>query len=206
MRNLVPAGVRAIAARTLMATGLVLLVAAPGAALADHDGHKVRIDAVVAKGAPPLSDNVKLQVWAREGRKATRLVAESARAPATLSMHPGQYRVVASYKTARTVRDIVVKNHADTRKTINLNAGEIGLELLRQVGGAPVRDSITWQVMRYKRGNGAGGKVATVSNSNPSLLLREGWYEVVATHGNSRTAHVIEVSAGQRFDYSLVMN
>lgn len=197
MRNIVAAATRGIAFAG------ALLAAAATASAADQ---QVRIDAVVVEGTAPIQDEMLLQVWSRDGKKALQKVAESHSAPADLALKSGEYRVVAHYRDARVVRDIVVAGPADRHKVINLDAGEIGLELLPGVGRQPLADPILWQVRRYKRGTSSGREVAKISDARPSLLLSEGWYEVVATHGENQTEHVIEVSAGQRFNYSLVKN
>jgi hypothetical protein len=184
------------------------LTAAAGATLqpaaASDQTQKVRLDAVVAVGAPPIQDAVRFEVWRHQDGQLSK-IGENAAAPAEFRMAPGRYRIVAEYRDARVVRDVTVEDTSDTRKQINLNAGEIGLELLPRVGGRAYTGSdIVWQVHRYKRGADRGGKVAEVSHANPSLLLREGWYEVTANRGGRKIGHVIEVTAGARFDYSLV--
>jgi hypothetical protein len=186
------------------ALAAVVAVAAPHAADAADNGHKVRLDAVVNVGAPPIQDDVRFEVWRHQDGRLHK-VGENEAGPAEFRMAPGRYRIVAEYRDARVVRDVTVENASDTRKQINLNAGEVGLELLPRVGGRAYTGSdIVWQVHRYKRGADRGGKVAEISHANPSLLLREGWYEVTANRDGRQIGHVIEVTAGARFDYSLV--
>lgn len=195
--------------RGLVAAVLAAVLAVGTAVLPDAgraaEQHLVRFDAVVADGAPPINGAMTIEVWARDGRQATVKVAERHAAPAEVALEPGAYRILTVYKQARRVHDIRVTADGPHRKTLNLGAGEIGLELLRRVGGARVADDVRWQVHEYARGAGKGESVAVIEGSRPRLLLREGWYEVVARHDGVVTDHVVEVSAGARFDYSLVM-
>lgn len=197
----------ALARRTAAHAGFLAalaLVAGSPAAGADGERREVRIDAVTVAGAPAIQGPMRMQIWARDGGGKFRKIGESERVPAHVRLQPGRYRVVLHYREVRAVRDIVVDEAGDAHKTLSLRAGEVGLELLRAAGGGALHDGVSWRVHRYRKGDEAGKPVAQRSEPTPTLLLSEGWYEVVATHGNRRVSHVIEVSAGQRYDYSLV--
>lgn len=199
------AGLRRLAARA-SAAAVIAVLAGTGAAGAGPDDPAVRIQAVAAQGGAPIQGGVHLQVWARQGKQATEKIAESERTPVSVPMSPGEYRVVARYKGTRIVRDIVVADRSDDRKTISFDIGEIELELLREVGGAAVRRGLTWTVLPYRQGGDAGQAVAESSEAAPSLALPQGWYKVVARHEGGRTAHLVEVAAGQRLTYALVLD
>lgn len=199
----------AIARRMAIRAGfLVALVLAAGSAAAGtaDKAHEVRIDAVAVAGAPAIKGPVRMEIWAHNDDSGLHKVGESEQASLRMQLQPGRYRVVAQHRDIRTVRDIRINDAGDVHKTVSLRAGEVGLELLHTIGGSVLRDGVAWRVHRYRKGNAAGKTLATRSEPTPTLLLSEGWYEVVATHGNRQVSHVIEVTAGQRYDYSLVID
>jgi hypothetical protein len=195
------------ASGAVLAGGLVL---AAGIALHPHDAaadsSTVRLDAVIAKGGAPIKDSMNFAIWSLNGGGNEGVVARRDAAPAEVSLQPGDYRIVAEYGAARRVQDIRVDDTPSQRRLINLNAGEVGLRLVERVGGKTVRAPLDWEIRRYSRGAGKGEKVVTVRQERPHLVLREGWYEVEVRHGGKTRKHAIEVGAGQRYDYTLVLN
>jgi hypothetical protein len=166
----------------------------------------VRLDAIVANGGEPLYDAMAIDVWRLTGDGGAQRVAERHAAPAEVALDPGRYRIEAIYGNARTVQDITVKAAGGTRQVINLNAGQVGLSLRPSIEGDPIREPLDWEVRRYRRGDAPGRKVAEMDGDNPRLWLSEGWYEVNVQYRDRTVGHVVEVAAGQTFDYTLVLN
>lgn len=202
MRTLLPAG-----RKVVLTTALLLLAAAVvPSSDAFAQPREVRLDAVVAKGGTPINDTVEFAVWALDNGDPQGVVARHHGAPARVRLEPGDYRVVAEYGAARRVQDIRVSDELNQGREINLKAGEVALRLVANVGGETVRAPLVWHVRRYARGAEEGSKVATLEQYNPRLLLREGWYEVEVNHDGRLVKHAIEVTAGRRYDYTLVMS
>lgn len=196
------ANVAAVAAAPTLAAGIVLGVINP----AEAQTRTVRLDAVIAKGGPPINDEVKFAIWSLNDGDSKGVIARRAAAPAEVALQPGEYRIVAEYGSARRVQDIRVEDAPSQRQMINLNAGEVELSLVPRIGAPAVRAPMMWEVRRYARGEKKGATIASVKDDRPHLMLREGWYEVEVRHGNAAITHTIEVAAGQRYDYTLVMS
>ncbi len=186
--------------------GIAVAAAAGAPDEAAAQSHTVRLDAVLASGGAPIEDSLDIAVWQVEGEGAPAVVAERHAAPAEVKLAPGRYRVVAEYRTARTVQDILVADQGAQRHVINLKAGEIELSLLPELRAKPIAGPLEWEIRRYARGSKAGRKIAAIRAGRPQLLLSEGWYEVQVKHGGEAIEHVVEVAAGQRYDYTIVMD
>jgi hypothetical protein len=191
---------------TRRAAGLIagLLSAAAPAVSAGAQGETVvHLRAVARDGGPVLTDGVRFEVWAREGERAVRKVAEASPAPATLELPTAAYRVVATYRQARTVIDIAVPTDAPVRETVSLDVGQLKLELLPAAGAAPVRRDVAWTVRPYRAGGGRADALVRTRTPVPQLGLSAGWYKVAAQHGEQTYTHVVEVAAGRSVTYSL---
>lgn len=165
----------------------------------------VRLDAVLAQGGEPVYDAVKLDVWQLKNGQPVARMAERHAAPAEVELDPGRYRVEAVYGNARRVTDITVPATGDTRTVINLRAGRVSLNALPNIDGAPIPHAVSWEIRRYRRGSAPGRKVADTADEHPAFWLSEGWYEVVVKHRDRSARHVVEVAAGQNFDYAIVL-
>jgi hypothetical protein len=200
-------GMRATGIRrfsTVGAAALMALMLGGGAAAAAE--RLVRLDAVLSPDGEPIYDAMAIGIWRMEGGEPVARVAERHAAPAEIPLEPGRYRVEAVYGDARRVTDISVPAEAEPRRTINLNAGRVRLQLLARADGPPVRGGVEWEIRRYRRGDSPGRRIAELGADRPSLWLSEGWYEVRAHHGGERVHHVVEVAAGRTYDYAIVMN
>ena len=185
---------------SLLLAGLLSLPHA--AAAADT---RVNLHVVMRDGGPELSDGVAFEVWARDGKRAMRKIAERTGAPAELDLAPDEYRVVTTYRQARKVTDFEVPDGGIVSKTINLRLGQLKLELLPAPGAAPVRRDVAWTVRPYSRGNANTEPIAQVREAAPELGLPAGWYKVAARHKNGTYTHVVEVAAGRSVTYSLFL-
>jgi hypothetical protein len=185
---------------SLLLAGLLSLPFAAGAA-----DTRVNLHVVMRAGGPELTDGVAFQVWARDGKRAVRKVAERTGAPAELELAPDEYRLVTTYRQARKVTDFEVPRGASVTETINLRLGQLKLELLPGPGAAPVRRDVAWTVRPYRSGNAADEPIARVREAVPEFGLPAGWYKVAARHRQGTSTHVVEVAAGRSVTYSLFL-
>jgi hypothetical protein len=185
---------------SLLLAGVLGLPGAAGAA-----DTRVNLHVVMRDGGPELTDGVAFQVWSRDGTRALRKIAERTGAPAKLDLAPDEYRVVTTYRQARTVTDFEVPDDAAVTKTINLRLGQLKLELLPGPGAPPVRRDVAWTVRPYSSGNAKAEPIAQVREAAPELGLPAGWYKVAARHDNGTYTHVVEVAAGRSVTYSLFL-
>ncbi len=200
---------RTVLRRLAAACACVALVLATVAAMPDHGraqqaASPVSFEAVAAKGGPRLSETMKLIVWSLQGSRAEAVVARAEGVPTQISLEPGAYRVVAIYGTARRVQDIEVTGAAQETHLINLRAGNVALRLRPSRNAGAVRDAMEWRIHSYRQGEGKGDEIAKVLADRPSLLLREGWYQVEVDYNGRTVGHVIEVGAGRNLTYTLL--
>lgn len=155
----------------------------------------VYLDAVIAEGATPLSD-VSFTV-----ERAGGVVQELRGGAAELELPAGRYTVRAAFGQTEVERDIVV-DATNTRHTINLNAGEVQLNMIRGIGQDPIRDPIEWNVMTFGR-DALGNRhlLHKVIASTAQLTLPGGWYYIEAVHSGQTVKHSIEVTPGAAFKY-----
>lgn len=184
--------------------GAVLGLGAATATEAAESRRTVQLQVVGHDGGRPIVSDVSLQVWARNGRQATRQVAELDGATSEVELPDGEYRVVATSGQARTVEDVVV-SPGDTAVTISLDIGRVKLELLPSPGRAPLRDGVAWTIRRYQAGGGAQDVVAETRAPVPTFALSEGWYKVTADRAGRTQSHLVEVTAGRSLTYSLLL-
>jgi hypothetical protein len=166
---------------------------------------RVNLHVVMRDGGPELTDGVAFQVWARDGKRAVRKVAERTGAPAELQLVPDEYRLVTTYRQARKVTDFEVPRGGSVTETINLRLGQLKLELLPAPGAAPVHRDVAWTVRPYRSGSAAGEPIAKVREAVPEFGLPAGWYKVAARHRKGTSTHVVEVAAGRSVTYSLFL-
>jgi hypothetical protein len=180
--------------KSLLAAGAtVAVLAAPVAA---DELKPVYLDAVIAEGAAPLSD-VSFTVERAHGGVIEELRGDAAE----LQLPAGRYRVRASFGETEVERDIVV-DAVNTRHTINLNAGEVQLNMIRGIGQAPIKDPIEWNIMTFGRDSqGNRHLLHQVVASTAHLTLPGGWYYIEAVHNGEKVKHTIEVTAGAAFKY-----
>ncbi len=187
------------------AAALALLAGLAPAPAADAADRLVRLDAVLAEGGEPIYDAMAIGIWRLDDGEPVERVAERHAAPAEITLAPGRYRVQAEYGKARRVRDITVAPEGAARRTINLEAGKVRLQLLARPGGPPVAGAVSWEIRRYRRGEAQGRKVAAIRDAQPKLRLAAGWYEVAAHYGEAKVQHAVEVTAGRSFTYAIVL-
>jgi hypothetical protein len=81
----------------------------------------------------------------------------------------------------------------------------VGLELVGEPGGGPVHGPVSWRIHAYKRGQGMGPRVVDVSGASTRVRLAAGTYELDILHEGGRMDHTIQVGAGAKIDYTLIV-
>jgi hypothetical protein len=183
---------RALFAPLALAVAVVAVVA--GAAHAAAETY--RIEAVAEPGADDIWGPAKVVVRDADGA----VVARRHAVPAKVALDPaGDYEVTVIYKSAAGKSAL-----AGSVTTVNLAAGELSLALVEREGGPKIEGAHPWRVHYYRPGEATGKLVAEVEGSNPVLTLSEGWYEVETSRDGRDVAHTVRVTAGTRYDYTIV--
>lgn len=166
----------------------------------------LKLQAVIVSGAAPIQRNVSFQLE-RVDKGRREMVANLTGGVADVKLTPGRYRLTTAYGATVIEEDIEVRSAKNVPHEVNLNAGEIGLRLIPQVGAQPVRTPIDWKVMTFRKNSrGERDVVFSANSSQTEVVLPAGWYMVHAQEKNKLTTHVIEVGAGTRYIYTLVRN
>lgn len=178
---------------------------ATGVSSALSDNPNVVIDAVIAKGAPILEDEVSYRVERLESGMPKEVVANYSGQEAALELPQGRYRVTATY--GRTVvQDDITIDSSPSSHTVNLNAGYIDLEMIPHVGGETVATPIDWKILTFGKDYRGKRELLHEIPDSPrtSVVLPAGWYIVQAWEGEKLTKHAIEVVPGATLIYTLV--
>ncbi len=185
--------------------------AASGAAASEQQAASdatmpLKLQAVIVSGAAPIQRNVSFQLE-RVDKGRREMVANLTGGVADVKIQPGKYRLTTAYGATVIEEDIEVRSAKNVPHEVNLNAGEIGLRLIPQVGAQPVKSSIDWKVMPFSRkAKGEPPVVFSASSAQTEVVLPAGWYMVHAVEKGKLTKHVLEVGAGTRYVYTLVRN
>ena len=94
---------------------------------------------------------------------------------------------------------------------MNLEAGEVRLELVARDGTRAQPADVSWTVYRYRPGARRGPEVVVTDAARPELTLDAGWYEVRArlagkSDPSSIREHVVEVKAGRERAYRIFVD
>lgn len=165
---------------------------------------RVKLDAVVAYGAQPMTQPLKWTII-RPGSNSQPeqiLLTQNAVAP-QLDMAPGRYIVEAS-TGAMTVRQDVIVIEGESKHTINFNAGFLTMSMIPHTGAAPVATPILWEVYEYRKGGVTPDALVTsVSAPAHAFTLPAGAY-VIRSHYNGTTADlVVPLDPGRTYNYTV---
>lgn len=165
----------------------------------------LQLQAVIVSGAKPIPRNVSFMLErVDQGRRET--VANLTGGVANVDVKPGRYRLTTAYGATVIEEDLDVRSAKDLPHEVNLNAGEIGLNMIPHVGGKPLRTPIDWQILSYRKNyQGKRDVIFSANAAETEVVLPAGWYMVHAQQkGGKLRKHVIEVTAGTRYNYTLV--
>lgn len=162
---------------------------------------KVKFEAVIVKGAKPLTDKIS---WTVEpaGKDGTPRQQATAAGP-EFSLVPGKYRVTAVLGNSTVVKDIAVAAGGG-KQVMDMNSGHARLAMMPNTGEKPIKDNINWEVFRYTKGEiDETQKVASAVAPNPEFTLPAGYYTVRARYQSTVTEMVMPVTAGILYKYSV---
>ena len=183
---------------------LGLSCAPPGQAAQNTASGNYRIDAVMTQGGALLEGAAEVYVLDPEGN----VVARRHAVPAVLDLGDGDFTAVVVYGNARA-RGAIEPGTQPGANALNLEAGEVRLDLVKPDGTRAPARGLSWRVYRYRPDAERGPEVVVTQAAHPRLTLDAGWYEVRARHPGKSGApstreHVIEVKAGRAQGYSIV--
>ncbi|MGH6932016.1 MAG: hypothetical protein ACREEE_06225 [Dongiaceae bacterium] len=159
----------------------------------------VKFEAIIVKGAKPLTDNI---AWTVEpaGKDGTPTQQASTASP-EFSLIPGKYRVTAVLDHSKVMKDIVVAAGGG-KQVIDLNSGHARLSMFPNTGAKPITEDISWEIFRYSKGEiDESRKVASFVMAAPTLTLPAGYYTVRARYQSTVTEMVMPITAGILYKY-----
>ncbi|WP_026987851.1 hypothetical protein [Fodinicurvata fenggangensis] len=171
---------------------------------AKTDGTGLEVHAVIMEGAGAITKDVSFSLHSTNGRGDRKLEASGTGGQATLEAEPGEYILTTVYGATTRQQKVRIDDEG-SRHVVNLDAGEITLDVIRGVGQPSVTKPIEWTIMTYGKNSNGNRKVVYEETAvNPFLVLPEGWYVVHAVNEGEQIKHTIEVTSGVRYDYTLV--
>jgi hypothetical protein len=186
-------------------SALVLMPVAQAATVQDAKTVPLALRAVVVEGAPALRRGVSFSLQRLDTGEEIPVSAVSD-GTASIAVPNGRYRLKAAYGAAKTEEDILVDGSRKAH-VVNFNAGEVSLRMIPQVGGPEIKRAIDWRVMTYGRDKqGRRVTLYEATAATAAAVLPQGWYVVHALDKGLLVKHVIEVTAGHNYTYTLVRN
>ena len=194
--------------RTLASFLIVCVVGlssvSPGQTAQNTASGNYRVDAVMTGGGTLLEGAAEVYVLDSQGD----VVARRHAVPAMFDLGGEDFTAVVVYGNARG-RGAIGPGTQPGANALNLEAGEVRLDLVKPDGSrVPSRD-LSWRVYRYRPDIQRGPEVVVTHAARAHLILDAGWYEVQARHAgqsssSSTREHLIEVKAGRERTYSIV--
>ena len=180
------------AVETEKETGQAVVVMEPAASDGQPAAQGVRLQAVAAEGAAPLTSELTFEVLAVEGDGAYRLVGRSWAPEPVFDLPAGEY--VARVTHGGIVREHRFQTHGNglEQQTIPLNLGYVALSAAATADAPPLESDLRYSLRRV----GGGAPIVRYS-SQPVLALPAGEYEVSVESGAARAVSTLEISAGE---------
>jgi hypothetical protein len=162
---------------------------------------KVKIEAIIVKGAKPLADPI---AWTVEPASKDGTAKQQMTSPAPeFSLVPGKYKVTAVLGNATVVKDIVVPPGGG-KQIFDMNSGHARLAMQPNTGAKEITENISWEIFRYTKGEiDERLKVASFMAPAPRMTLPAGYYTVRARYQSTVTEMVMPITAGILYKYSI---
>jgi len=130
------------------------------------------------------------------------LSVEDVRPETVVRLKAGSYHVISTYGDANAIAsaDIRVEAGKLTQATIEHQAAQITLKLVRAVGGEALADT-SWVIM-----NDSGDTVREIANPHVDIVLMEGDYIAYARHKGQSYAREFSVNPGEDMEIDLLMS
>ena len=152
----------------------------------------VRLKAVAAEGAAPLSSELTFEVLAVEGDGAYRLVGRSWAPEPVFQLPPGEY--VARITHGGVVREHKFRANGDgvEQRTITLDLGYVSLAAVATADTPHLESDLRYTLQRV----GGGAPIVRYA-PQPMLTLPAGTYKVTVESGAARSSTMLDVAAGE---------
>lgn len=173
-------------------------------ALAAGAKQPVSLTAVVVAGAEPIA-GASFTVTPLGGGAGDPVTVTAQDGPAKVDLEKGRYKIEARYGDAKAAQEIMIDQNPASHE-FDLQAGTVFLKLIKSVGGPTMKTGVAWEILTY--GKDATGKRHHISDSDksqPRFVLPDGWYLARATVGTQVVKHTIEVTAGQTYKYTVIL-
>lgn len=160
--------------------------------------------ATLAEGGDPLTDyDLQWRVWPKRARGTESGEPVLKRLDPVLrlsGLEPGSYRVEAAAGETRRAIIVTLKDGDDpVRHVINLDAGMLRFEAIRNKGGKVIKDYIDWTVYPATAAAKDKKALAHLGLRGPApFILPAGKYQIEARMASLRKRIVFGVEAGQR--------
>jgi len=173
----------------------------PEPAPASSGPAKLKVQAVLASGRPPLEKALSWKVFEAEADfEGNRKQVAWEIAPSQIfTLPPGRYLVTAEFGYARAEQEIEVEPGAQFARTLDLGAGQVKLTARRGAGGEPLAADVDWKVYRGEADfEGNRERIAWELTASPVLTLEAGDYLVVAGYGGLSAEKRFSLAPGEQ--------
>ncbi|KAB2849294.1 MAG: VWA domain-containing protein [Hyphomicrobiaceae bacterium] len=162
---------------------------------------ELQLSAALTEDGPP-AENVFFTVAEDDpdALAGLREIVRSAAAMPEFLLPAGNYHLIARHGPLEVRDRVTVRAGAKLQKSIVLQAGRLTLSLSAQAKEAGGRDVISYRVMKVTPNpTQPGEEVFKTSDPQPTLLLQQGRYRILARIGlaNAISVRDVEVRAGQ---------
>ena len=169
-------------------------------------GQILRLQAVIAEGAKPLTDPVSYKIYRLEPIVNQGLVLEFLGASTEMQLSAGRYRLITTYGHTTVFEDFEL-NGQMLDHVVNLNAGRINMSAIPQPGEAPVKNQLRWEIHTFgKDESGQRVLMAQSRHAQTQFVLPVGFYVATAHVQGRQVRHTVEVNPGVTYDYVVVLN
>lgn len=166
--------------------------------LAAQKLHAVTIEVDVNNGDYVTAKEVKLLIVPMTGSDPK----TDLKGPGKVNLPEGAYRVTAELYQIKQDSKLNVAG-AMTHK-VQIIGGFASLKWINQIGGKAVKDGVSWKILKYrKNADGTRALLATLTGSQPRIMLAEGWYIAEATYKGKTKRLAIEIANARQYDYVL---
>ena len=163
----------------------------------------LKVDVLLAPGGQPLK-SVYIYVIPEADGKNRKKAVSSGNVSRTHKVKPGKYYIEANIKKAFGSTNFEVKSGQENRAEIILNAGLLHVTAVAKEGGQPIKQAYIYIKSPTAA---ASGKRKSVDSSNQrnTFMLPVGKYYALATHGKAKAGQMVEVTAGQKTETTIIL-
>jgi len=147
-------------------------------------------------------NRVRFAIYQQEDERAGQtLIVEDVRPERAVRLKSGSYHIISTYGDANAIASADVRVEAGklTEVTIEHQAAQLTLKLVREAGGEALADT-SWVIM-----NDSGDTVREIANPHVDIVLMEGDYIAYARHKDQSYAREFSVVAGHDLEIDLLM-